>query len=202
MRAREKRIGRTVWTPEMKEDVRKNYAWEKTERIAERLGVSRQAVVAAAYHLGVLKQNKKFIWTTEKVAYLTEHYPKGNIAEIAAHLGCSPSQLKTRAQKMGLRREKRFRSNAVSEEQKPKSVYFGNRKRIGKNTYPITHATRTLICSCALSGYTSEQTAMLTERSIEQVEEILQECKENGWFAMVKRYRETSEMTIAKDKML
>lgn len=147
------------------------------------------------------RTRKRMTWTTEKLERLSMQYPTAQLKKLADELECTVHQLVWKANKIGLRRKVKVYTTKATVP-KDKSVYFGNRKRIGKNTYPVTHATRTLICSCALSGYTSEQTAMLTERSIEQVEEILQECKENGWFAMIKHYRETLEMTIAKDKML
>lgn len=142
------------------------------------------------------RTRKRMTWTTEKLERLSMQYPTAQLKKLADELECTVHQLVWKANKIGLRREKRVQVQQA----KQRELMFGNPKRIGKNTYPITPATRTLICSCALSGYTSEQTAMLTERSIEQVEEILQECKENGWFAMVKHYRETSEMTIAKNR--
>lgn len=134
-------------------------------------------------------------WTEEKKERLSARYPTADLEKLAAELGCTIKQLVWKAGKMGIKRPKPPKAAKPNEK-----VLFGDRKRIGRNANPVTFATRTLVCSCALSGYTAEQTAMLTERSLKQVEEVLQESKENGWFAMVKRYRDKSERMIAKER--
>lgn len=126
---------------------------------------------------------KRMHWTTEKVERLSGRYSTADLENLADELGCTVQQLVWKANNIGLKRKKKVQGWQT----KQGELIFGNRKRIGKNTFPVTSATRTLICSCALSGYTAEQTATMTERSIEQVEKVLQECKENGWFAMVQR---------------
>ena len=189
METRERRIKRTNWTPEMKEYLREHYPTENSETLAKSLGVTRQAVTAMAHHSGAVKraQSGQMVWTPEKIAYLEEHYPRNSVATIAKYLGCTQAQVKWRVQRMGLRKEKTFPTNGVP---KVRKVRFGNRNRIGMNQSPITDGTRTLVCSCALSGYTIEQTAMLTERSKEQVEEVLEQCKRTGYYAMVKDRQE------------
>lgn len=132
-------------------------------------------------------------WTTEKLERLSGQYPTAQLEKLAEELECTVQQLVWKANQIGLKREKKVQARSA----KQGELMFGNRKRIGMNTNPVTPATRTLVCSCALSGYTAEQTAIMTERSVEQVEEVLQACKENGWFTMVQkrqkemfRYRE------------
>lgn len=189
MKARDKRIKKTNWTPEMKEYLRQHYPTEDSETLAKSLGVTKQAVTTMAHHLGVSKKETraKMNWTPGKIAYLEENYATGKLEDMAKHLGCTQAQLKWRAQRIGLRRKKCFPTNGVTQERK---MYFGNKNRIGMNQSSVTDGTRTLVCSCALSGYTIEQTAMLTERSKEQVEEVLEQCKRTGYYDMVKDRQE------------
>ena len=180
----------------MKAYLRERYPTEDSAKIGEVLGVTRTAVMAMAHQLRVVKseQREKMVWTPEKIAYLEESYATESMADMARHLNCTEAQIKWRAQRMGLRREKKKAARMFSEE---REVWFGRPDRIGKNRNPVTDATLTLVCSCALSGYTQEQTAMLTERSKEQVAEVLEECKRTGYYAMVKERQD--EMLCYKE---
>lgn len=188
MKARERRNRKIKWSAEKKEYLRMNYKTEDTGMLAERLGVSRQAVVSMAHQMGIVKiaKRKQMEWTPEKEGYLKENYGTGKLVDMAKHLECTEAQIKWKAQRLGLKRTKKRFTNGIARE---KEVSFGNPKRIGMNRHEVSKATWTVVCSCAIDGYTPEQTATMTERSVEQIQEILKECKENGYLERIRRNR-------------
>lgn len=186
MNAREKRARKIKWTSEMKEYVQKHYPTEDTRAMAEKLGVTSPAVISMARCIGITKDKRRkpkhMEWTQEKEQYLKEHYATDATIKIAKKLGCTEAKIKWEAQKMGLEKIKIRATGAMQE----KEVVFGNPMRIGKNQSEVSRATWTLVCSCTIDGYTPEQIATMTERSVKQVEEVLKLCKENGYLEQIK----------------
>lgn len=54
------------------------------------------------------------------------------------------------------------------------------RKIRGANQNPVTSATETLVCSAVIRGETVEAIARDTERSLEQVQGVLDRCMASG----------------------
>ena len=61
------------------------------------------------------------------------------------------------------------------------------RKIRGANQNPVTSATETLVCSAVIRGETVEDIARDTERSLEQVQCVLDRCMASGKYDAIRR---------------
>ena len=183
-----------VWTKDKLKYLNENYSKHTPQQIADVLGVSKNAVRAKAFELG-LKSKRTIcgIWTDEKIEYLKNHYATDTNISIAKELGCSNATVKAKAKKLGLCKKQKELKDRYSESRK-KKCYYGPVRGIGKNKNEVTNATRTLVCSCALDNVTVHQTALLTSRTDAQIKEILEDCKASGYFDWIKKRRKNLAM--------
>ena len=133
-------------------------------------------------------------WTEERLAYLRENCEKLSVKEMAEHFGIAPPSIRWAMNKYGINKKKKKQKEAVYSPTPPKErkLYYGNPANIGNNQNPVTVATMTLICSCLLDNMTVKQIAMLTERSMEQVREVITEVTESGYMKWIQERREDS----------
>ena len=198
METREKRKC-VKWTPDMLAYLREHYADMSVGEIAKHLNISVKSVRNKATYLGLIRREaaRRLHWTEKQVEYLSKHYPTGNRDEIAKYLGCSPQAVRRKANSLGLRKVSKDAKKNAS--RKGNQITLGNPARIGKNQSEVTIATWTLVCSCTIDDYTPYQIATMTERSVEQVEEVLKLCRENGYLNQIKETRVES-LTMHHDR--
>ena len=177
------------WTSDMVTYLKEHYADTPADESAKHLKITVKSVRNKAQNLGIVRREsaRRLHWTEKQVEYLCKHYPTGNRDEIAKYLGFSRQALRRKANSLGLRRERKGVKNNASRE--GNQIKLGNPAEIGKNQNEVTRATWTLVCSCTIDGYTPYQIAMLTSRSVEQVEEVIKLCRENGYLNQIKETR-------------
>ena len=71
------------------------------------------------------------------------------------------------------------------------------------NNYPareLTEDTKWIICMWDIRGDAPEETAMLLQRSLKQVTDIIAECKADGYYDKVKRHIEEFDFICTNRK--
>ena len=162
--------------------IRRHYPTENTGVIADMLGEDVKYIIERARQLGVHKDRRG---VSDHDEYIREHYATGNVREIAEHIGYDARDVYARAKVLGLTR----RRKALSCEQRCKIAKAAAQKRKirGANQNPVTSATETLVCSAVIRGETVEDIARDTERSLEQVQGVLDRCMASGKYDAIRR---------------
>ena len=73
-------------------------------------------------------------------------------------------------------------------------------KKLPVNNYPdreLTEDTKWIICMWDIRGDSPEETAIMLKRSLKQVNDIIAECKSDGYYDKVKRHIEEFDLRNA-----
>ena len=119
-----------------------------------------------------------FEWTSELDCKAIELYKQKGCAVAAEFLEISRSTLYKRLDELGVPRNSRMK----------RLSYEGMGKRkTTLNPNPITHLTKSLICSAVIRGESERQIAADTNRDIEQIKEVLEECRQSGFYEYIRK---------------
>lgn len=91
-----------VWTEKMIRVLRREYPTTDLDALAEKLGVSRDAVKTKATLLKVKRASREWVWNEQMKTRLTELYPEHTNAEIGKILNVSESSVSVQAFKLRL----------------------------------------------------------------------------------------------------
>ena len=94
-----------MWTEELREYLKANFATVSTAKISEKFGVPESSVRTLAYRMGLKKSRK---WTKDMDARLVEMYADTDNRIIAETLGSTPQGVASRAAKLGVHKSKEF----------------------------------------------------------------------------------------------
>ena len=106
----------TPWTTTELQLLRERYPYDDLNVLAHELGRTKTAIMYQASMLNVKRADtsrrgaKYFPWTNEEYEYLRKHYPTGDIAEIAAHMGRSEASVMMAAHKLRIKRKVRAKA--------------------------------------------------------------------------------------------
>ena len=97
---------RLAWEAKDLDYLRAHYATDSSDEIAIHLGVSTPSVRAKARKLGLEKLNvsRRHRWTADELQYLVDRFSTESGADIADHLGVSPTLVCNKARELGLKK--------------------------------------------------------------------------------------------------
>ncbi len=121
----------TNWTSEEDTIMRSLWPTHKHAQLAEHLpGRTASAVKGRAFVLGLMKTAQ--VWTPSQDAYLQAYYPTTENTVLAAHLNLSINAVKTRANRIGCKKDPAFRSVAIRQRSKDRVTHPRSTIKNGK----------------------------------------------------------------------
>lgn len=120
------------------------------------------------------RKTKKRKWTENEINILKSLYKTETNKYIANLLKRSVASIQSMKFFMGLTKQK-YKSEEI------KNVFV-------LNPNPITDITEVIVCGSVVRGENLNQLSLDIGRTVEQIEEILSKCKQNGKYAEIKSY--------------
>jgi len=120
------------------------------------------------------RKTEKRKWTENEINILKSLYESKTNTYIANLLNRSVASIRSMKSFMGLTKQ-RYKPEKI------KNVFV-------LNPNPITDITEVIVCGSVVRGENLNQLSLDIGRTIEQIEEILSKCKQNGKYAEIKSY--------------
>ena len=120
-------------------------------------------------------------WTEKMLEELAVmHKAKVQYKDMAVHFGCKKHQVERALRANGIIAKNKGR--IVSKETREK---LKAKNRFSENPNPITLTTRMMICTSHFEGDDMTEIGRIFGRTPEQVEKILAECKQSGYYKYI-----------------
>ena len=120
-------------------------------------------------------------WTNNEIAKLERLFVSGaTYEEIGRKMGCTKNAVKSVIYKSEF-----FEKHGRRKTRVKKATPAVRRVKKAYNPNPVTDSTQLLVCTSHYEGDDMRMIADLIGRPMEQIEQILADCRENGYYDLI-----------------